>query len=623
MAPNGTVTSQALAGSATAIDDLAVATDGAVWALPAGGFGDKVQRGAPGQALSEITLPEGRVIAIGAGRDASILAVGSNDYVVASDGTTSPLAGLLGFEREVTTIDGTPWVIGLDTVAAIGVGNTVTNHDLDLPASSLVSAGTEGPDGDGWVVTNGNGIDDSLLARFDGTGRTGLTVVGTGPSSESRFEATDVVADPASDRLWAVGRRSSDSRLLPIALDRRLSAVALDDLAPTLTFGVATPVHAQITDWDAGPAPTGTVTFSHHGVTLATVPVAADGSADAQVLPPYQGLTLRATYSGDATHAPSSSTTRSRSVGTPATTLTIVPPPQPWRPGTAGFAITVTSPSGAKPSGTVTFEGTTVAVSGGATSIVRTTLFPGLNTVGAVFTPSEGYAAANTTLPAAMARWDTNEENYVGAAYLRLFGRLPDAGGRTYWANKLKTGLSRDRFALAQVATPEYRRKLAKRVGLVAPNATVAQAQPTVDAMARKTVRELLVDHWSAGKKVVACRDTIPPTFAAPGSFTCWVKLIFTTFTGSADSEDQAWAAKYGNTPAGRRAIAEVLIYSDTAVRPVVELAYATYLNRPPDPGGWSYWTKKIQGGMREEGVEARVLGSDEFYRRTLLPAPS
>lgn len=618
VSPSGAFTTKALVSGATA--GITVSSDGAVWVLSGTGALTSIQRGAPGQPMAAVPLPEGTTPSwIGPGYSGSIIAVGATDSVVAADGTVTALTGLPGFEREVTTIGGKPWVIGLNWVAEVGAGNVVTAHEVSLPASTFLSSGVEGPGGDGWAVANGDGIRDSYLARFDETGATGLTVATDTPAGASLFEASTIVADPTADRLWAVGRRSSDMRLAPIDLDKTLSAVAVDDPG-SLTFGVPAAVHAQITDWDAGDGPTGTITFSHFGVVLATAPVQPDGSADATVMPTFQGLNLRASYSGDAHHAPSRSPLRYRSVATPASTLTITPPPAPWRPGTATFGVQVTSPSGAEPVGTVAIGDKTVAVSGGSTFPVPVTLALGPNTIGATFTPAEGYASASATLPAATARFESDEENYVAAAYLRLFGRMPDPSGRVYWSNKLKGGLSRDRFALQQVATTEYRRKVAKRVGLAAPNATVAQAKPVVDAMAEKTVRELLVDHWAAGKKVVNCKDTISPQFAPDGSFMCWVKMIFTTFTGSATQDDFSWANRYGNSPEGRRAIAKILVYSDTAVRPIVEAAYVNYLNRAPDPSGWTYWTKKIQGGMREEGVEARVLGSDEFWRRTLLP---
>ena len=262
-----------------------------------------------------------------------------------------------------------------------------------------------------------------------------------------------------------------------------------------------------------------------------------------------------------------------------------------------------------------------IPVSGGVDQAFTLPVAPGPISLTATFVPDPGFAASGAALGTVIARWDTDEENYVMAAYLRLFGRYPDPSGRTYWANQLRSGLSRDRFALAQVATSEYRRTIAKRVALVSPGATVAQAKPVVDTMAKTSVRNLLVEHWAAGKKVVNCRDTIPPQFAPDGSFMCWVKQIFTTFNGTATADDFVWASQYGNTPAGRTQITTILVYSDTAVRPLVESAYRSYLGRAPDPSGWTYWTKKIQGGMREEGVEARVLGSDEFFRRTLIPA--
>ena len=624
VSPSGTVTTRALADQTAGVSQLTVATDGAVWVMMPGDGRPILERGAPGGAMTDVPVPDDtHPYFLGAGYDGSVIAVGLTDSIVAADGTFTPIVGLdTGFEREVKTIGGHPWVIGLDWAAEFGPGNVPTNSSFDLPASTYVSSAGAGPDGGGWFVGYGGGDnDDALLGRFDSTGRTGLAVATDTPPGGSELVGSQVVADPSADRLWVVGHRGAEVRLAPIELDRTQSAMTLTTPA-SFTIGASATISAQVTPWDAGPAPTGTVTFSNGATTVATVPVAADGSATAMFTPPTRSAHLRATYSGDAVHAPSRTFGRWVDVAAAATTITFTAPPKPWRPGPVTLEVSVTAPGTVQPTGTVDIGNLHLPVSGGLPTSFATTFSLGQNpTFYAGFQPVDGFKESHSSFTAGTVGWATDEENYVGAAYLRLFGRNADTGGRTYWANKIRNGLSRDRFALTQVTTSEYRRTVAKRVGLISGSATPAQAKPTVDAMAKSTVRNLLVEKWAAAKAVTDCRDTINPTFAAPGSFMCWVKVIVTTYKGSASASDYTWANGYGNTLAGRRKIAKILVYSDTAVRPLVETDYRNYLDRAPDPSGWTYWTKKIQSGTREEAVEAMILGSNEFYRRTLIPA--
>ncbi len=625
IAPNGTVTTRALADASATVNSLTVGRDGALWVL-ASGTTSHVERGAPGGPMTVVATPSNSGYdAVVAGGIGAVLVVGNEDASIAADGTVTPVAGVPGgTTTDTAAIGDETWVTTTSGMAVIDDAGTVTAYALAAVPGGTPASITAGPNARAWYAAGGGGgvadLADSL-GRVGADGPDASTLLVTGSASPKAIETWHLVADPAAERLWAVSYDGAVT-LRPIDVSRQLSSISVDDPGPDLAFGVPVTLTARTLAFPGATLPTsGTVTFSTGGTVLGTTGVQPGGIATITVAPPADSLMVTATSSGNATHAPAvSRTTSFRPVADAPSTTTLTPPSGPLRPGQATFKVRVTSTSPAMPSGTVHVGSLAIPVSGGVDTSFTVDLAPGTNSFTATFMPDPGFTGSSAPTGALVARWDRDEENYVMAAYLRLFGRYPDPAGRTYWANKLEGGLSRDRFALAQVATSEYRRKLAKRVGLVAPGATVAQSQPTVDAMANQTVRELLVDHWAAGKKVVNCKDTIAPQFAPDGSFMCWVKVIFTTFTGSANSDDYAWASRYGNTPEGRRAVAKILVYSDTAVRPVVEAAYSTYLGRSPDSGGWTYWTKKIQGGMREEGVDARVLGSDEFYRRTLLP---
>ncbi|WP_426573325.1 Ig-like domain repeat protein [Aquihabitans sp. McL0605] len=616
IAPDGTVTTKALVQATDWVVSMAFGNDGALWLLASTGGWNHLERGTAATPMTAVALPldanHDEVVRGGSG---AVVLLGATDATMTSDGTSTPLTGVpAGTTYDVETIGTDVWVATSAGLTTISSTDTLTTYGLASLAAGAPSIVAAGPNGTRWYTSGAS------LGRIGASGPDPVqTVLAATTAGSWDFGATQLVADPSADRLWAIGMRSNLVRVVPIDLTRPFTHVTTDDPG-AMTFGVPATVTAHVSAWDTDAVPTGTVTFSSNGATLGTAPVAADGSATATISPTSGSMELLASYSGDATYQPGRSTTRYQGVADAATVLTITGPPKPWRPGALTFSVTVTSPSGAKPTGTVKLGIFSIPVAGGVASTFTATFEGGAVSMAGTFNGDAGYQSSTAALPSAMVSWDTDEENFVSSAYLRLFRRLPDPSGRTYWAGRIRDGLARDRYALTMVATTEYRRALARRNGLIGPTATVAQAKPVVDALAHKTVRQLLVEQWSAAARVSSCRDDINPTFAPPGSFMCWVKVIYTTFRGSASSADFDAATKIGNTTAGRTQIAHALIYSDHVVQQVVGAAYSTYLNRPPDPSGLAYWTSRIQAGAREEGVEARVLGSDEFFRRTLLP---
>lgn len=622
--PAGVITTKPLADPTRSATSLAIGNDGAVWALTAGSGWAHLERGTTGGAMVPVALPDaplGNYTDIVAGGSGAILALGPTSASVTAAGTFTSLSGMPpGTINDVERIGTDAWAATTSGLVEISAADTVTTYGLGQVLGGTPDAVSGGPGGSVWYTASGTDGSGSNLGHVGPSGPDHVTVLSATPLGASELLARELTPDPSADRLWAAGRRATDVKVTPFDLTKPLTTITVDDPGPQ-SFGVATTATAHVTPWNGGASPTGTITFSSLGVVLGTAPVQADGSASTTIHPTYGGLHLRATYSGDPVHPVGWSTAQYRSVADSATAVTITGPAKPWRPGNLTFSVTVTSPTGAKPTGSVTVGNSTKPVSGGLPTTFTTTAYPGQFALKADFQGDLGYTASTATTPTATVSWDTDEENYVTGAYLRLFGRLPDPSGRTYWSTKVRSGLNRDRFALAQVATSEYRRTLAKRNGLVRSDATVAQAKPVVDAMATTTVRELLVAYWADGKRVTQCVDSTAPTVPS-GTFMCWAKVISLTFAGHGTADDYAHALSYGNTPTGRTALAKELVYSDHAVQAVVSRAYGSYLDRAPDPSGLGYWTRKIQKGMREEGVEARVLGSDEFYGRThLAPA--
>jgi hypothetical protein len=82
------------------------------------------------------------------------------------------------------------------------------------------------------------------------------------------------------------------------------------------------------------------------------------------------------------------------------------------------------------------------------------------------------------------------------------------------------------------------------------------------------------------------------------------------------DASGQAFFS--GELAGGRttQQVAHDVLTSDEYKHVVVNYLYVTYLGRNPDPAGLNSWTQGLNQGIRDEGVLAGILGSDEYFNR-------
>jgi len=171
------------------------------------------------------------------------------------------------------------------------------------------------------------------------------------------------------------------------------------------------------------PTPTGTVTFSDGGATLATVAVGPDGTAPLAVpsgsLPPLRvgSHSITGVYSGDSNYQPATAPPLTLAITKASVAVALAStPPQLDQPVTLKAAVTVVSPGVATPAGTVDFIN-------GSTSIAGCT----------GMLPQSGVVYCNTTVAqlgafVITARYNGDADTAPGTAVLQLNAARAVAG---------------------------------------------------------------------------------------------------------------------------------------------------------------------------------------------------
>jgi hypothetical protein len=147
----------------------------------------------------------------------------------------------------------------------------------------------------------------------------------------------------------------------------------------------------------------GTVTFKQ-GQTVLGTGILTGGQATFSTSSLSAGsLNIVAVYGGDAQYASSTSTAITQTVNKAATTTVLVSAPNPSSVGqSVTFTATVTSSTGATPSGTVTFNqgsttlGTVTVDASGHASFSTSTLSKGKNNIKAVYGGSSAFSGSTS-----------------------------------------------------------------------------------------------------------------------------------------------------------------------------------------------------------------------------------
>jgi hypothetical protein len=262
-----------------------------------------------------------------------------------------------------------------NTTFRVGVAGTFTVATTGSPTPTLSEVGAL-PAGVTFV-DNGNGT----------AGLSGTPAAGTNGSYPLTITANNGVAPNATQTFTLTVNTTSTTTSLTSSLNPSVVGQVVTFTA-TVTSPGGTPTGGVTLNFGDGSAPAtgtlaaGTVTFNHS--------YAASGN-----------FTATATYSGNASLSPSSTTT-TQQVSVKTSTTAVTSSLNPSVPGQAvTFSATVT---GASPTGTVQFKdgaanlGTPVTLAGGAASLTTSALTSGSHSITAVY-GGDGNNTASTSAP--------------------------------------------------------------------------------------------------------------------------------------------------------------------------------------------------------------------------------
>ena len=354
-------------------------------------------------------------------------------------------------------------------------------------------------------------------------------------------------------------------------------------------------------------APTGTVTFLNGSTTLGTATINASGLATLTTTNLTAGTDqISASYSGDTTFGTSTSTTVAAVVAKASTTTIVTASPSP---GVAGQLVSLTaqisivSPGGGSPSGTVTFmNGTTaigspVSVSGGVAVLNTTSLGVGTSTITAVYSGDSNFNGS--TSPA------ISEVVKQGSTSVTVSSSLPNP------------------YALQSVTLTAI---VSLATGTGTPSGTVTfEANGTSLGTATLSSGEatLTTQHLPVGTAAITAVYSGDANFAAMTSPTLsivvghptdlYVNQVYLDIFGTPAGYAGTYWIGLLNAGYPRKVITREILQSVGAKRAAVEHTYLSTLGRIPTSAELNRSVNS--GNTSTNPLTIRLLGSAEFYK--------
>jgi hypothetical protein len=345
--------------------------------------------------------------------------------VTFEDGTTTIGIGTLNASGQAT-LTTSSLTTGVHRITAVYSGDATFKSSTSSPPlrQTVTQAGTStaltsslNPSAVGQAVTftatvtpaSGSGTPTGSVTFMDGT-----TAIGTGTlnaSGQASFTTSSLSAGSHSITAVYGGDSNftgSTSPVLTQVVGKTGTSTALTSSLNPSAVGQAVTFTATVTPASGSGTPTGTVTFKDGTTTLGTVPLSGTTAVLATSSLAVGSHSITATYSGDATFAPSTSpvlTQVVKEVSATATTTTLASSVNPSTFGqSVTFTATVVANNGSgTPTGTVTFmEGPTTlgtgTLSGGQATFTTSSLVAGNHTVTAIYGGDAN--SASSTSPA-------------------------------------------------------------------------------------------------------------------------------------------------------------------------------------------------------------------------------
>jgi uncharacterized protein (DUF1501 family) len=228
---------------------------------------------------------------------------------------------------------------------------------------------------------------------------------------------------------------------------------------------------------------------------------------------------------------------------------------------------------------------------------------------------------SSTPQPPASNRWKPFDDpaTLVRQQYLDFLGRPADAGGVTYWVNKLLAGRTIPWLIDAFLSSNEF----GVAVGPAARLALAAfGSPPAFDDLMGWASRVRAKEPLAAIAADVVTRPGFTATYGGLGD-SAYAAKIYREATGR--SASSSWTAlRAGALTTGsldRAALLAEVVALPSAVAHLgpevdVTMTYAGLLRRSPDASGFGYWTRQVRAGTSIQRLIAQFFTSAEYAKR-------
>jgi hypothetical protein len=381
-----------------------------------------------------------------------------------------------------------------------------------------------------------------------------------------------------------------------------------DTLTLTATVAVNQP---------GGGSPTGTVTFFDGTTQLGSAPVSGGTATFTTNSLSAGSHVLSASYSGDSNFVQSTTapgvvqTVRQASTAMAVTASKSVV--ITGRPVTFTATVSVAAPGQGTPTGSVSFfDGTSLlgsATLSGNTAVLTTSFTAGIHTITATYGGSANFNLSTAVTPV-IVNVGTLNQAFVAQVYMDLLHRPVDATGLMTWTAKIDAGTSRTTVVSMIESTQEYRnvevnslylkylRRNADQMGLANSTSMLANGG-TVEQVA-----SILIGSTEYFNKF------------GGGTNDGWLNAVSQDVLGHPfNSTDRSAFLLLLQQFTPRDKIALIVLRGNEAETDLISTYYTLYLHRAADAAGVAGWVNAVlNGGLRQEDVIARIVGSDEYF---------
>jgi Bacterial Ig-like domain (group 3)/Domain of unknown function (DUF4214) len=284
------------------------------------------------------------------------------------------------------------------------------------------------------------------------------------------------------------------------------------------------------------------------------------------------------------------------------------------RPVTFTATVSVVAPGAGAPTGTVSFFdgsallGTAPLV--GAQATLTTSFTVGAHSITANYNGDSSFNLSTAATPVVVSVATPNQA-FIAQAYLDLLNRPVDTAGLAGWTAKLDAGTSRVTVVSLIETSQEYR-------NIEVNNLYLKYLRRSADAAGMAGFTNYLATGGTVEQVAsFLVGSTEYYNKFGGGTDTGWLNAVSQDVLGRilAAQDQQHFLLLQQFTP--RSSVAMLILRSTEGETDLISTYYPLYLHRPADAGGVSaYVNAVLNGGLHQEDVIARIVGSDEYFAR-------